>query len=240
MYVRLNPSRSLNVPLASSRSLTMSVQSASTAFHALAVSRAEATMCSAVRRRMFVHGTSSSRPVISRCDGSGLGACSASSSGAGSADAAGLAAGFDFPVSTYLRTSCLRMRPPVPVPSTSSRLTPCSSASLRTSGEMIPRFDVSPFWPFEPDDAVCFSDSACSASSFSEPESPASSPLAAGASSRFSVSSFSASSTGSPWSVSSPEGAPSSSAPPVASSSEGPSPPPGGSASASASPESSA
>ena len=31
-------------------------------------------------------------------------------------------------------TSCLRMRPPTPVPVTDSRSTACSAASLRTSG----------------------------------------------------------------------------------------------------------
>ena len=56
---------------------------------------------------------------------------------AGAAGAACAAAAFSAAAfSAAASTSCLRMRPPTPVPVTVARSTPFSAASLRTSGVM--------------------------------------------------------------------------------------------------------
>ncbi len=54
--------------------------------------------------------------------------------GTAAAGAAAGAAAAAFAASAAARTSCLRIRPPTPVPLTVDRSTPFSAASLRTSG----------------------------------------------------------------------------------------------------------
>ena len=59
--------------------------------------------------------------------GAGVEAAAAGAAGAGASAAF-------FASSAAASTSCLRIRPPTPVPVTEDRSTPCSAASLRTSG----------------------------------------------------------------------------------------------------------
>ena len=61
------------------------------------------------------------------------GAAGAAEAGSAGASGAGAAAAC-FAASAAARTSCLRIRPPTPVPLRVPRSTPCSLASLRTSG----------------------------------------------------------------------------------------------------------
>ena len=64
----------------------------------------------------------------------GLGvAVGAGADGVLGADGGAAAAGA-FAASAAASTSCLRIRPPTPVPWTDARSTPCSAAILRTSG----------------------------------------------------------------------------------------------------------
>ena len=103
------------------------------------------TMCSAIWRRMAVSGWRNSRLAPGGCGAAlaPLGLAPAAGSGCGSGCAVGwygdsvwsgrCACG---PASMNASTSCFRMRPPVPVPVTCERSTPCSSATRLTTGEI--------------------------------------------------------------------------------------------------------
>src|SRR5581483_6565882 len=112
--------------------------STSTAFHARAEIWRLLVMCSAMSLRMCETGTTSSRGPATAA---GCGAGAAAGCGAGAAAGGGAAGGGGAAAAlrsaTYARTSPLVMRPPVPVPTTCDRSTPCSSASRRTSGDRI-------------------------------------------------------------------------------------------------------
>ncbi len=83
-----------------------------------------------------------SRVIFSVLPRSGLGETGADLSAAGccaaggACEAAGAAgsSGFAFAAAAASSTSCLRIRPPTPLPSSEVRSTPCSAAILRTSG----------------------------------------------------------------------------------------------------------
>src|SRR6266851_6466692 len=127
--------------------LKIRVMSTSTVFHARAVSMFEATMCSAIAFRMWETWITSSGPVDATAyeAAAAAGACSGAAAGAGAAGAGGATVGCGAGVaggaegSGAARTSCLVMRPPVPLPRTVARSIPRSVASLRTSGERTPR-----------------------------------------------------------------------------------------------------
>src|SRR3990170_1651861 len=125
MYVRLKPSRALNASLWRSRRRATFSMSTSTAFHARAETSSDIFMCWAMALRMCETGTTSSPPVTV------AGAGGAAGGGAG-APAAGPPPG-----ATKLRPSSFVTPPPVPEPETWDRSTPCSAASLRTSGDRI-------------------------------------------------------------------------------------------------------
>ena len=134
-YDRLAPSRALKSSLALARIREMSVRSTST----VAVSWAETCSDSTIRLAMVLRSrdifsvvprsvararppaASPRRPEPSAARGG-------SGSGRPAASAAFLAS------SAAASTSCLRTRPPTPVPVTEDRSTLCSAASLRTSG----------------------------------------------------------------------------------------------------------
>ena len=94
-------------------------------------------MCSPIALRMCVSGTISSPwPGVEGADGAAgvtLGAGCGAAPGEGTPDV-GTAAG---PAAMAASTSCLVMRPPVPVPAIADRSRSCSAASLRTSGDRI-------------------------------------------------------------------------------------------------------
>ncbi len=97
-------------------------------------------MCSAVRRRMLVNGTISSRPSLRGAAAAGP---AGSNGGAATVGASGTRCGTASappgPVAPPARmtdsTSSRVIRPPTPVPTTAAGSMPCSSRSLRTTGE---------------------------------------------------------------------------------------------------------
>src|SRR3990170_707280 len=125
MYVSPKPSRALNASLDRSRSRATFSMFTSTAFHARADTSNDRFMCSAINPRICGTGMTSSPPMATA--GAGIGTAG-TAAGAGAAGAGGAAAA---------STSFFVIRPPVPVPCTRARSTPCSAASLRTSGDRI-------------------------------------------------------------------------------------------------------
>lgn len=117
------PSRARKASLALPRSEMTLVTSTSTTLVSWACSCRAFSMLSPMALRM--------RVILTVWPRSGDGAAAAFGAAAGAA-AAG--AGTAFAASAAAMTSCLRMRPPTPVPVTEARATPCSAASLRTSG----------------------------------------------------------------------------------------------------------
>ncbi len=126
--------------MARSRSLVIAVTSASTTV----VSWAEVCSDSTIRRAMSCRARDSRSVVPRSVDGSialaGAAGAGAAAWLAGCPSAAGAAAAAAGCCSRCTRaasiTSCFRIRPPTPVPATVARFTPCSAASLRTSGVM--------------------------------------------------------------------------------------------------------
>ena len=112
MNVRLTPSRCRKSDFTASRSATSPVTSASTVLQASGIWLVLLTMLSAMVRRTGVRGTRSSS------------ALSASDSAVSAARPA-----------TWASTSLRVTRPPMPLPCTADRSTPCSAASRRTAGE---------------------------------------------------------------------------------------------------------
>ena len=87
-----------------------------------------------MREAMILRSRESDSVLPRSGDGSLLGACAAGAWEA-PADAAGAsAAGAFAALAAASSTSCLRIRPPTPVPVTVDRSTSCWAAILRTSG----------------------------------------------------------------------------------------------------------
>ena len=145
--VSLTPSRASKSDLARSRSLAIFVTSASTTV----VSCAEICSDSTIRLAMTWRGRDIRWVVPRSADAATagrLGAAGAAGTPAGAAAgaaaagcAAACAAAASAAAASAARcwreassTSCLRMRPPTPVPLIDSSGTACSAASLRTSG----------------------------------------------------------------------------------------------------------
>jgi len=123
----LTPSRAAKSFFTRLRSRAMRVTSTSTTVVSCAEVCSDATMRVAMVRR--------SRDIFSVVPRRGLGtaAVDAAAGAAAGADAAG-AASAALAASAAARMSCLRMRPPTPVPLIDARSTLCCAASLRTSG----------------------------------------------------------------------------------------------------------
>ena len=132
----LTPSRCSNEAFARARSRATLVRSTSTTVVSCADTCSDSTIRDAITLR--------SRDIFSvvpRCgatDGFAAGADAAGALGADAAGACGSGSGSGsaafLAASAAARTSCLRIRPPTPVPVSEDRSTPCSDASLRTSG----------------------------------------------------------------------------------------------------------
>ena len=101
------------------------------------VSWADVCSESTMRSAMILRRRETFSVVPRSGDGAPLGAAEPAAAGAAAAGAAAGAAGCwacCWAAAAASRTSCLRMRPPTPVPVTAARSTPCWEAILRTSG----------------------------------------------------------------------------------------------------------
>src|ERR1700733_11917821 len=134
MKVSRTPWRCSNPFLCLARRLTMRVKSTSYMQWTWALVRRDSIMRWAMILRILVRGT--------RSPGYAAGAGAEGRDGVevcacwlGAEAGVGAAATADGARSMKARMSCLVMRPPRPVPETWERLTPCSRAILRTSGE---------------------------------------------------------------------------------------------------------
>ena len=136
-YVSLTPCLLLNASFARSRSRTRCSMLTSTIVHARAVVCSDASMCLRDRLADVRQGrdlVAARRPTGGRrCGGAG----GRSGASADVSAAAGAGAGCRAAATAAIDVASFVMRPPVPIPAICARSRPCSSASLRTSGDRI-------------------------------------------------------------------------------------------------------